>query len=428
MEIGDGGFGEVYKCKWKDLRITVVLKNLNVNDNKFQIVQELKILQKVSFHPNIIQFYGVTKSSNGDYYMILQFAEDGDLQKYLKLNCLNLQLTDKLRIAKEIILGLNFLHKCNIVHRNLSTKSIFVHEGKMMIAYSVPNSICNQPSRKDDTDKTKTHGMLLYAAPEVLHNNLYTCEADIYSFGIVLYEIITGLSPYFNIQHDVDLKFKICNGLRPEIPNQMPKLLLQIISQCCDPEPAQRPKFKELKDKLNHLHSVQIEKVDSKMLAENKYQLSQISCTKFENFKKMTIGKDGFTIVYCANSNNRNQNFDRFNSLKLIHKSENYLEKFIKEKTYCDIGLEIPTPKSYKLAICPNVFNHLNLSSGNILPNDLKIAYIADLELSKNSLKIKADDHYLFGMFIWEILIHSKELPSAAKIYEAIIERQSAEK
>ncbi|KAF0562318.1 kinase-like protein [Gigaspora margarita] len=349
VEIGDGGFGEVYKCKWKDLRITVVLKNLNVNDNKFQIVQELKILQKVSFHPNIIQFYGVTKSSNGDYYMILQFAED------------------------EIILGLNFLHKCNIVHRNLSTKSIFVHEGKMMIAYSVPNSICNQPSRKDDTDKTKTHGM-------------------------------------------------------PEIPNQMPKLLLQIISQCCDPEPAQRPKFKELKDKLNHLHSVQIEKVDSKMLAENKYQLSQISCTKFENFKKMTIGKDGFTIVYCANSNNRNQNFDRFNSLKLIHKSENYLEKFIKEKTYCDIGLEIPTPKSYKLAICPNVFNHLNLSSGNILPNDLKIAYIADLELSKNSLKIKADDHYLFGMFIWEILIHSKELPSAAKIYEAIIERQSAEK
>ncbi|CAG8466420.1 2444_t:CDS:2 [Gigaspora rosea] len=65
----------------------------------------------------------------------------------------------------------------------------------MLIAYSITNSIGNQSSQKNDTDKT--HSMLLYAAPE----------------------------------YDVDLKFKICNGLRPEFPNQMPKLLLQIISQ-----------------------------------------------------------------------------------------------------------------------------------------------------------------------------------------------------
>ncbi|RIB25912.1 hypothetical protein C2G38_2164790 [Gigaspora rosea] len=173
------------------------------------------------------------------------------------------------------------------------------------------------------------------------------------------------------------------------------------------------------------------------MLTENRCQSSQIACTKFKNIKKTTIGKGGFTIVYCANWNDRNQNFDRFNSLKLIHKSENYLQKFIKEKTYCDIGLEILTPpKSYKLAmicICPHAFTSLNLNSGVVLQNDLKNAYIADLKLSNYSSKKtsvvskeasnEASDHYLFSKIIWEILIHNKELgrlPSTAKIDETL--------
>ncbi|RIB17356.1 hypothetical protein C2G38_1438890 [Gigaspora rosea] len=66
------------------------------------------ILRRVSNHPNVISFYGVTKDSNGDYNMILQYASDGTLREYLMANFTKLQWTDKLCIAKEIALGLLF--------------------------------------------------------------------------------------------------------------------------------------------------------------------------------------------------------------------------------------------------------------------------------------------------------------------------------
>ncbi|CAG8505209.1 12361_t:CDS:2 [Dentiscutata erythropus] len=135
-------------------------------------------------------------------------------------------------------------------------KNILVHEGKMMIAYSIPNNIdsIHQSGRKYNIDKM--YDILPYTAPEVLRTKKYTCEADVYSFGIVIYEIITGLSPYYNIPHDVDLESKIINGLRPKLPSYVPKSIMQIISQCWDAVPDRRPNFKELKDKSNNLYSL----------------------------------------------------------------------------------------------------------------------------------------------------------------------------
>ncbi|CAG8528849.1 1449_t:CDS:1, partial [Dentiscutata erythropus] len=123
-----------------------------------------------------------------------------------------------------------------------NSENILVHEEKMMIAYSIP-----------DQSIDKIH--IPYVAPEVLHTKQYTREADIYSLGIILYEITTGLSPYYNILHDVNLEMKICNGIRPEFPNTTSNLISQIISRCWDAEPSRRPNIEELKDELVQLHS-----------------------------------------------------------------------------------------------------------------------------------------------------------------------------
>ncbi|KAF0521648.1 kinase-like protein [Gigaspora margarita] len=95
--IGEGGFGKVFKYKWKDCELTVALKCLKVDtsiDDK-DFINKLKLLRSVCYHPNIITFYGVTKDSNGNYSMILEYANEGTLREYLKTNFTRLQWTHK---------------------------------------------------------------------------------------------------------------------------------------------------------------------------------------------------------------------------------------------------------------------------------------------------------------------------------------------
>ncbi|CAG8585946.1 28379_t:CDS:2 [Dentiscutata erythropus] len=96
-----------------------------------------------------------------------------------------------------------------------------------------------------DIDTKPEHAIpvIPYVAPEVLHTKKHTCEADIYSLGVVLYEITTGLNPYHNTLHDI-----------LELSNSTPKLISQIISRCWDAEPSRRPSIEELYDQLIQLH------------------------------------------------------------------------------------------------------------------------------------------------------------------------------
>src|SRR5205085_6006339 len=85
-----------------------------------------------------------------------------------------------------------------------------------------------------------------YVAPEVLRGKEYTQASDIYGFGIIAYEVCTGLPPYHDIAHDEFLAIKICQGLRPKSNYKIPQLILDIIQQCWDADPLKRPKAEEL--------------------------------------------------------------------------------------------------------------------------------------------------------------------------------------
>ncbi|KAF0547190.1 kinase-like protein [Gigaspora margarita] len=140
-EIGSGGFGKVFKYEWKDYELIVALKclkfdtDLNLNEKIINdFINELKLLRRVDYHQNIIRFYGVTKDNNGNYNMVLQYANEGNLREYLKENFSRLQWADKLSLAKEIALGLLCLHDNNIIHRDLHSKNILINQGQPKIA------------------------------------------------------------------------------------------------------------------------------------------------------------------------------------------------------------------------------------------------------------------------------------------------------
>jgi serine/threonine protein kinase len=87
-------------------------------------------------------------------------------------------------------------------------------------------------------------------APEILRGQKYIEAADIYSFGIIMYEVISGLPPYYDTEHDENLAIKIYRGLRPRFNIEVPFLILYLIKRCLDANPINRPTAREISEIL----------------------------------------------------------------------------------------------------------------------------------------------------------------------------------
>ncbi|RGB24380.1 kinase-like domain-containing protein [Rhizophagus diaphanus] len=141
---------------------------------------------------------------------------------------------NKLDALRFIVLGLSEIHERGLILRDFRS-------GNMI-------NICNQIisitdlelCRPMNTQNNDTYGVLPYVAPEVLRGKEYTQASDIYGFGIIAYEICTGLPPYHDIAHDRTLAIKICQGLRPTSNYKIPQLILDIIHRW-DDDPLKRP-------------------------------------------------------------------------------------------------------------------------------------------------------------------------------------------
>ena len=156
-----------------------------------------------------------------------------------KLNNLFL-IADGLRIIHNKGLIHHDFHCGNILNDELSENSTYPHITDLGLCKPA-----NVTSSQDD-DK-KIYGVLPYVAPEVLRGKKYTQASDIYGFGIIIYEVCTGLPPYHDIAHDEFLAAKICQGSRPKSDYKIPQLILDIISQCWDADPSKQPKADKLK-------------------------------------------------------------------------------------------------------------------------------------------------------------------------------------
>ncbi|CAG8625848.1 34158_t:CDS:2, partial [Gigaspora margarita] len=134
-QIGEGGFGNVYSAYSKDIDQTIALKGLHhsiIHDDKNSFrdfVREIKIITEVDHNINIIRFFGIVKDlideiqisdPTESYYMVLQYANHGDLRSYLQHHFSKLDWTTKIEMAKEISSGIKCLHNADILHRDLA--------------------------------------------------------------------------------------------------------------------------------------------------------------------------------------------------------------------------------------------------------------------------------------------------------------------
>src|SRR5688572_26848091 len=159
-----------------------------------------------------------------------------NMSQYLQSHYNELDLCNKLELLKDTAQGLKEIHNNGFVHKDLHPGNILNYNNFLCCITDL--GLCKPV---DEQDEKKIHGVLPYVAPEVLRSKTYTQSADVYSFGILACEILSGLPPYHNLPHDELLAIKICQGLRPKFNNvKVPLLLENLIYQCLDADPLNR--------------------------------------------------------------------------------------------------------------------------------------------------------------------------------------------
>ncbi|RHZ79981.1 hypothetical protein Glove_139g165 [Diversispora epigaea] len=239
-QIGKGGFGTIHYAWWIDgsirkwdienqqwkryqyeAGIEVALKKFDNFVNFNNVLNEMEIHFKTYSGSDVatsIRFYGITQDpETHSYMMVLDYAKDGNFREYLKINFNNIDWLQKLENLWRLSLRLMNIHKLDIVHQDFHPGNILSSDFESSLEISdfgLSKLIGTNPN---NPEKKNIFGVLPYIAPEVLSDDEeYTKAADVYSFGIIAYEIITGIPPYPDIPHDEDLAIKICNGLRPK--------------------------------------------------------------------------------------------------------------------------------------------------------------------------------------------------------------------
>ncbi|GBB90453.1 hypothetical protein RclHR1_01740030 [Rhizophagus clarus] len=247
-EITRGGHGIVYKATWLDINETVILKRFENSENIKYFLNELKSFGDCLeyFDNNIIKIYGFTKDPElGDYILIMEYASEGDLHKYLQKNFINITWNrQKLYILWEISNGLRNIHKKDFIHRDF-------HSGNIL--FDLTNGECREgyqwkvadlglsQSLHNTSSNSEIYGVIPYIAPEVFKGSTFSKEADIYSFGMIMWELTTGCKPFAHVEHDINLIYKILDGERPKISEDTPECYSNLMRRCWDPDPKERP-------------------------------------------------------------------------------------------------------------------------------------------------------------------------------------------
>ncbi|XP_060872662.1 proto-oncogene tyrosine-protein kinase receptor Ret-like isoform X2 [Metopolophium dirhodum] len=287
--IGEGEFGKVLKAQAIDIpgtkgMSTVAVKTIKNDAGKTEkddLLSEYNLLKDVN-HPNVVKLLGACTTHEGPFYLIIEYAKYGSLRSYLRKSRIldnnanglvsntagNFQQNeslismafplypisprDILKFAWQISKGMAYLAELKLVHRDLAARNVLVTEDKVC---KISDFGLTRDVYEDNAYFKKTKGRVpvKWMAPESLADHIYTSRSDVWSFGILLWELVTlGAVPYPGIIVQ-DLFKLLKEGYRMDKPNNCSVELYDIMNNCWAEDQYRRPSFKSLTTSLEDM-------------------------------------------------------------------------------------------------------------------------------------------------------------------------------
>lgn len=309
--LGKGSTGQVFRMSYYGSPVAVkIVNDPKLLDSKEKLIHESDIHTRIANHPNIVQYYGKCVGMENDddaVGLVMELCELGNLYKAIgEARWIRNLLKDgrditefektigymfysnwplRLKMACDIAAGMAYLHSREIIHRDLTSYNVVLSQG------SRNGNVWNAKVCDFERSRRIPHGTTIprsdnlpnspaWAAPEVLRNEDYSLQADVFSMGVILWEIVTLEIPW-DIQHDGVVRdifhviYLVSNRERLELPTEsdvpLPELsrITHLIRSTWEERPDDRPTMQQFREQLCRIKDDVSERIRSQMKANN---------------------------------------------------------------------------------------------------------------------------------------------------------------
>ncbi|KAL9666091.1 hypothetical protein QQ045_000413 [Rhodiola kirilowii] len=259
-ELGSGTYGTVYHGKWRgtDVAIKRLKKSCFAGRSSEEerltkdFWREAQILSNLH-HPNVLAFYGIVPDgAGGTLATVTEFMVNGSLRNVLLKKDRSLDRSRKLIIAMDAAFGMEYLHSKSIVLFDLKCDNLLVNLRDPQRPICKVGDFGLSRIKRNTLVSGGVRGTLPWMAPELLNgtSSKVSEKVDVFSFGIVMWEILTGEEPYADMHCGAIIGGIVKNTLRPPIPQRCDTEWKNLMEQCWSPDPEERPSFTEIANKL----------------------------------------------------------------------------------------------------------------------------------------------------------------------------------
>lgn len=272
--LGKGFFGQAVKVTHQETGEVMVMKELIRFDEETQktFLKEVKVMRCLD-HPNVLKFIGLFYKDKRINF-VSEYIQGGTLRETIEKMVKDFSWTVRVSFAKDIAAGMAYLHSMNVIHRDLNSYNCLVRENKSVVvadfglarlvpedkskkSFSLERPAKGSPTQGRKPDRRKRYtvvGNPYWMAPEMIHGKSYDERVDIFSFGIIICEIIGRVSadPDY-LPRTQDFGLDVQGFLQQYHPPDCPSAFLPHAALCCDMDADARPSFSQLEEWLGNL-------------------------------------------------------------------------------------------------------------------------------------------------------------------------------
>ncbi|GCB65509.1 hypothetical protein scyTo_0013469 [Scyliorhinus torazame] len=248
-ELGSGQFGVVRLGKWR-ATLKVAIKTISEGSmSEEDFIEEAKVMMRLS-HPNLVQLYGVCTQKR-PICIVTEFMENGCLLNYLRQKQGRLHKEALLGICEDVCEGMEYLERNHFIHRDLAARNCLV--GDKNVVKVSDFGMARYVLDDEYTSSTGSKFPVKWSPPEVFHFSKFSSKSDIWSFGVLMWEVFTeGRMPFEN-KSNAEVVDEISRGERLYRPSLASPTVYQIMYSCWHEKPDARPSFCELLDLINEV-------------------------------------------------------------------------------------------------------------------------------------------------------------------------------